>query len=85
MDETKIEKVKKHLIEHGTITQRDATRYYDSWRLSSIISDLRYKYGWEIETERVPNKDSGTHGVYHLISYPKEKPKKRGKNNGISD
>lgn len=67
----KIEKVKHHMMVHKKITAREAVKYYEAYRLSGIIHTLRER-GWVIDTERVPNKDSGTYAIYHLIERPKE-------------
>ena len=49
---TKIFKVKKHLIENGTIDSWTAISLYGATRLSSIIFKLRER-GYEIES--IPN------------------------------
>jgi hypothetical protein len=47
---TKIEKVKNHLINNGTITSWEAIQLYRATRLSAIIYDLRYRYDMNIKT-----------------------------------
>lgn len=66
---TKKEKVKRHLLEHGSITSWEAIMKYNATRLSDIIFRLR-KEGYDIETvyksrineegEKIP------YGVYKL-------------------
>ena len=66
---TKKEKVKRHLLEHGSITSWEAIMKYNATRLSDIIFCLR-KEGYDIETvyksrineegEKIP------YGVYKL-------------------
>lgn len=58
--------VLKHLMEHGSITPREAVNLYDIWRLSARIYDLRDK-GIEIETLQIENiNTTGTHAKYIL-------------------
>lgn len=46
---TKKEKVKRHLLKHGSITSWEAIMKYNATRLSDIIFCLR-KEGYDIET-----------------------------------
>ena len=41
--------VRKHLLEHGSITSWDAITLYGETRLSDVILKLRQK-GWDIRT-----------------------------------
>lgn len=55
-----------HLINKGSITQAEAAKLYDIYRLSGRIFDLRRR-GVAIVTEDEPNsKKSGTHARYRL-------------------
>lgn len=45
----KTQKVKEHLLEHGSITSWDAIEKYGATRLSAIIFNLR-KQGYDIRT-----------------------------------
>lgn len=66
---TKKEKVKRHLLEHGTITSWEAIMKYNATRLSDIIFCLR-KEGYDIETVYKTKKneegESITYGEYKL-------------------
>ena len=62
--------IKKYMEEHGSITQIEAANNEEinCFRLSARIHDLRYKYGFNIETKNERNKNnSGTHARYFLI------------------
>ena len=50
-------KVKEHLIGIGHITSLEAIQLYGATRLSAIIYNLRYKYGMNIETEKIDFTD----------------------------
>ncbi len=62
--------VLNHLKNYGSISQREAVEYYNLYRLSSVIYELR-KRGYEIKSELVPFKSK--YGIisnfanYHLI------------------
>ena len=66
---TKKEKVKCHLLEHGSITSWEAITKYNATRLSDIIFCLR-KDGYDIETVYITKKneegESITYGEYKL-------------------
>ncbi len=51
------------MIEHGTITQREAADEFNCYRLSARIYDLRDR-GAEIETEMIPTKTKAGHSSY---------------------
>lgn len=53
---TKIEQVKQHLLQRGSITSLDAIKLYNYTRLSAGIFALR-KSGWDIKTEDVVISD----------------------------
>lgn len=60
---SKLAMVLEHLIRRGSITQREAAVYYNSWRLSDQIMVLKDDYGHDIETK--PEKhNGGIHGRY---------------------
>ena len=65
MKTSKIEKVKKHLIEHGSITSWECIAKYRYTRLSDAIYKLKKK-GMDIETE-MRYKDGERYAIYHLI------------------
>ena len=52
MDATKINNVKSHLVQYGSITPKDAYYLYRTMRLSDIIFKLRNR-GWVIDTEMI--------------------------------
>jgi hypothetical protein len=53
---TKTNNIKNHLMVNGTITSWEAITQYGATRLSAIIFNLRDK-GWDIDVERVKEKD----------------------------
>ena len=46
--------VLEYLQAGNTITQEQAQRLFNCWRLASRISELRNEYGYEITTYRIP-------------------------------
>ena len=69
---TKKEKVKRHLLEHGSITSWEAIMKYNATRLSDIIFCLR-KAGYDIETIYKTKKnregETITYGEYKLKTH----------------
>ena len=64
MEKSKTNDVIIHLMKKGTITQMEAAKKYNLYRLSSVIFELR-KRGMNIETEMIPFKFKyGTHSSY---------------------
>ena len=63
--ETQVEKVKKHLKKGKSITNADAVRLFNAYRLSSIIYSLRYTHGMNIKME-VVEKNGERFGRYYL-------------------
>lgn len=55
----KHQKVKEHLLEHGSITSWEAINKYGATRLSSIIFNLR-KQGYDIRT--IMREDTDRYG-----------------------
>lgn len=71
MNKTKA--VKLHLEEFGSITSWEAIKEYGATRLSSIIHNLRTKYGMNIETQLVEFVDRyGTKSNYARYIYIKK-------------
>lgn len=64
MKTSKIEKVRRHLIEHGSITSWECIALYRYTRLSDAIYRLK-KRGMNIETE-MRYKDGERHAIYRL-------------------
>lgn len=67
---TATEQVLKHLQKYGKIDKRQALDKFGTWRLSSIIHQLRHNYGLPIQSE---SKDVKTRygattriSIYHL-------------------
>lgn len=69
-EKSKTQDVLNHLKIYGSISQREAVEYYNLYRLSSVIFELR-KRGYEITSELVPFKSkygiSSNFANYHLI------------------
>lgn len=68
----KTQKVKEHLLKHGSITSWDAINLYGETRLSDVILKLRQK-GWDIRTIMVEFTDRyGNTGKYANYVYKGE-------------
>lgn len=66
-------KIKKYMQEHGSITQMEAVREFNCYRLSARIHDMRNHYGLNIEMKREPNKSEfGTHARYFIVKEGEE-------------
>lgn len=67
---TAVEQVKKHLLRYGKITQLQALDKFGTWRLSSIIHQLRYVHNMPIGSEMKHVKTrygaSTRIAIYHL-------------------
>lgn len=69
----KTQKVKEHLLEHGSITSWDAINLYGETRVSDVILKLRQK-GWDIRTIMVEFTDRyGNTGKYANYVYKGER------------
>ena len=70
MEKSKTNDVIMHLLRKGTITQMEAAKKYNLYRLSSVIYSLR-KRGYEIESEIAPFTSKygikSNFAIYHLI------------------
>lgn len=62
--------VLNHLKIYGSISQREAVKYYNLYRLSSVIYILR-KRGYEIKSELKPFTSKygikSNFAIYHLV------------------
>ena len=66
---TKIDKIRKHLKEQGSITSYDAFTFYRATRLSAIIFTLR-KQGMLIDMDMVHKRDKeGNPICYGIYTY----------------
>ena len=81
----KTDEVRKHLIKHGSITQRLAwnkkvgDRHLEASRLRGIIFNLKHRDKWEIETVDKKSKTGIPYAEYKLISYDETKQKNNRK------
>ncbi|HAA07557.1 MULTISPECIES: helix-turn-helix domain-containing protein [Acinetobacter] len=67
MNNTQLEQILEHLKQGQSITQMDAIRLFNCYRLSAIIEKLR-RQGYDIVTHRERNHSGiGTHARYELI------------------
>lgn len=75
---TQNERISRHLIDYGTITQKEALEEYGIMRLASRISDLK-KQGFEIksEIEKGHNRygEPTRFAKYTLLGLPKRRIK----------
>ena len=62
---TQCEQILHHLRNEGTITQREAARRYDIYRLAARIYDLR-REGHQIEKEMETSETGKQYARYHL-------------------
>ena len=66
MNNTQLNQVLSHLKQGRSITQIDAIRLFNCYRLSAIIEKLR-RQGCDIVTYNEPNlNNKGTHARYEL-------------------
>lgn len=56
------------LLEHGSITQRDAAVKLNCWRLGARIWDLRNELGTEVITTKNEKHDGGVHARYCVMN-----------------
>lgn len=68
-NQTKISKIKKHLILTKSITSLEAIQYFWHTRVADVIYKLK-KQGWVFDTQYPTNKSGTRYAVYHLISHP---------------
>lgn len=69
MEKSKTNDVVMHLLKKGTITQMEAAKKYNLYRLSSVIYELRGR-GMKIATEMIPFKSKyGTNSSYAKYHY----------------
>jgi len=62
---TQCEKVLRHLKNEGSITQREATKRYEIYRLAARIYDLR-RQGHQIEKEMETSDTGKSYARYYL-------------------
>ena len=69
-EKSKTMDVLNHLKLYGSISQKEAVEYYNLYRLSSVIFELRKK-GYEIKSEIAPFVSKygirSNFAIYHLI------------------
>lgn len=66
MNNTQLNQVLAHLKQGRSITQADAIKYFNCYRLSAIIKNLRNQ-GYDIVTYNERNSSGkGTHARYEL-------------------
>ncbi len=62
---TQCEQILRHLRQEGSITQREAARRYEIYRLAARIYDLR-RQGHQIEKKMETSDDGKQYARYHL-------------------
>jgi len=62
---TQCEQILRHLRQEGSITQREAARRYEIYRLAARIYDLRSE-GHEIMREMETSENGKKYARYHL-------------------
>ncbi len=68
---TQKQQILNHLKDGKSITQAEAVRLYNCWRLPVVISRLRKEDGYNIKALDEPNvTNNGIHARYVLISEP---------------
>jgi hypothetical protein len=72
MKSTQKQQILKHLQDYPKgITQAEAARLYNCWRLAGVIHRLNRNDGYQIDKRDEPNEQrTGTHARYVLISEP---------------
>ena len=71
--ETKIAKVKEHLMSGKSITSWEAIRLYRATRLSAIIFELKNRHGLTIGSEIITDENGTHYSKYFLKADPKLK------------
>ena len=67
---TNLERIKRHLLDYGTITQLECAKEYGNYRLSEYIRQLRQE-GWNITSEWQKGKNrynEDTHYVKYVFT-----------------
>ena len=75
---SKLEKVKRHLLKHKSITSWEAIQNYSATRLAAIIFTLR-KNGWKIESrpiaeQKKEDKNTSTNATRYVLLKDPKKP-----------
>lgn len=66
---THLERIKRHLLDYGSITQLECAKEYGNYRLSEYIRQLRQD-GWVIQSQWCKGKnryDEDTHYVRYIL------------------
>lgn len=66
---THLERLKRHLLDYGSITQLECAKEYGNYRLSEYIRRLRQE-GWVIQSQWCKGKnryDEDTHYVRYIL------------------
>ena len=66
---THLDRVKRHLLDYGSLTQLECAKEYSNYRLSEYIRQLR-EQGWEIESQWQKGKNKygeDTHFVKYVL------------------
>lgn len=66
---THLERIKRHLLDYGSITQLECAKEYGNYRLSEYIRQLRQE-GWVIQSQWCKGKnryDEDTHYVRYIL------------------
>ena len=66
---THLDRVKRHLLDYGSLTQVECAKEYGNYRLSEYIRQLR-ESGWEIRSQWCKGKnryDEDTHYVNYIL------------------
>lgn len=66
---THLDRVKRHLLDYGSLTQVECAKDYGNYRLSEYIRQLR-QLGWEIESQWCKGKNrysEDTHFVKYIL------------------
>lgn len=73
-----LQRTKEWLLQRGSITQKEAYHGFGNLRLAPVISTLRHRHGWVIETEMIhdtdPHGEPMHYGRYVLVSAPEVLP-----------
>lgn len=61
------QRVREHLLRHGSITPMQALEEFGCYRLGARIFELRHNYGMNIKTEQMRSADGEHYAKYVLI------------------
>jgi hypothetical protein len=72
MKQSKTTRLVEYLKRYRKIEPKTAWEKFGIYRLSAVIFNLRYRYGWVITTEMTTAKNGDEYAVYRVVEALKE-------------